>query len=355
MNHLVPLTPEKAETLGKTFFMPKADGLDSPDASPGSSNKATTPLQTPSKLRSLIGAIPDSDDDAEEPNFDGLHGLDSPTSASHPPREENAEVSKYLFPATQAQEFKNYSLDDSFLLSQVKEILSKDQNDELKTSWRTQPEDYHLTQTEVLPVCPMCRAPVDPQELQAQGRMNTRAQERFCQSHQRKTAKEEWKERGYPEIDWETLPSKLSKYRKNIQKWINGADSHYRQQYGAKTAAGQDRTLRKLTSNLIPGYYGSRGLQVISDFIMQNNTKLLKKVAPKDRLMSKSSVTAYVQSVLVPEVTTLLIMEDMSVDEESARRVLEESAAMGELLQEEIRDVHVSRVEDSEDDEDELA
>lgn len=91
---------------------------------------------------------------------------------------------------------------------------------------------------------------------------------------------------------------------------------------------------------------------------MQKHTRLLKKVAPRDALISKRGVTNYMQAVLVPEITTLLIMEDMSVDAERAREILDESVVMGELLQEEVKDVHVSkrkgRVGDSEEDSDEF-
>ena len=85
---------------------------------------------------------------------------------------------------------------------------------------------------------------------------------------------------------------------------------------------------------------------------MHEFTSLLKKTAVKDRRISSRGPTAFVQSVLVPEVTVLLIMEDMQVETEKARDILENSAGVGELIHEEIRDVVKKRVDDSEDDSD---
>jgi hypothetical protein len=76
-------------------------------------------------------------------------------------------------------------------------------------------------------------------------------------------------------------------------------------------------------------------------------TPLLKKRVVKDRLMAARGVTGFVQSVLVPEVTVLLIMEDMNIIIDEARTVMKDSIGMGELIHEEIRDVVVRRVEDT--------
>ncbi|TVY17774.1 hypothetical protein LARI1_G003297 [Lachnellula arida] len=200
--------------------------------------------------------------------------------------------------------------------------------------------------------CPMCNKPVDPEDLRAFGNMNTRKQEKFCQSHQKKTAQEEWELKEYPEIDWEKLGSRISKHYSFIRNVINGGESHYRDLLEDKVNAGKDRSLMKMTSNLTPGYYGARGLRAISENIMLEFTPLIKKKAVKDRRISSRGPTAFVQSVLVPEVTVLLIMEDMHVKVDKAREILDDSAGIGELIHEEIRDVVRKRVEDSEEDSD---
>ncbi|KAA8573988.1 hypothetical protein EYC84_005527 [Monilinia fructicola] len=72
---------------------------------------------------------------------------------------------------------------------------------------------------------------------------------------------------------------------------------------------------------------------------MSKFTPKLKKRAPIDRLIAARGPTAFVESVVVPEVTVLLIKEDMKVDEEAAREILQESREIGDLVNEEIKDV----------------
>lgn len=363
-----PLAFKKPEEIASTPRKRKRPGFD-PEPEPklqilDLAGLDHTPVALKvAKSRNLGDVIDDSDMEDEFKSSLVLHGLEELTRSPEPnssPQERDPNLDKY-FTATQgAPDFNQDYLDSDLLLTQAQSILGQDCFLSKSTATKDEPESpsFHFTQTQLPSTCPMCHAPVNPLELKAKGPMNVSAQERFCQSHQRKTAQDDWKEQGYPEINWTTLPKRLEKYHKKVERWINGEKSHYRTLYGERVAAGQDRTLRKLTSNLIPGYYGSRGLQVISEFVMHNHTRLLKKVAPRDALISKRSVAAYMQAVLVPEITTLLIMEDMNVGEERAREILDESVVMGELLQEEVKDVHIrkrkGRVDDSEEDSDEL-
>ena len=200
--------------------------------------------------------------------------------------------------------------------------------------------------------CPMCNQPCDATELKKWGTMNTRQQERFCRSHRRHTAEKKWSSKGYPEIDWEKLDSRISEHHDFVKAILNGADCHYRKTFEEMVAAGKGRSLRKMDANLTPGYYGSRGLNTISEHVIREFSGLLSKRSVKDRLISKRGTTAFVQSVIVPEVAVQLIMEDMSVNHVEARDVLTESSDIGELVHEEIRDVVVEMVENSEDNDD---
>jgi hypothetical protein len=224
------------------------------------------------------------------------------------------------------------------------DIASMLENESKPSSW----EDG-LPSGSKIARCPMCNKPVDAAELKALGQMNIRNQEKFCQSHQRKTAQEDWESGGYPTIDWEHLDNRISKHYSFIQSLVNGQDCHYRQALDETVKAGKDRTLLKSTSNITPGYYGSRGLRAISESIMHKFTPLLKRRAVSDKLMSARGVTGFVQSVLVPEVTVLLIKEDMNVETERAREILKSSVGMGELIHDEIRDV-ILGVDDSDED-----
>lgn len=212
-------------------------------------------------------------------------------------------------------------------------------------------DDLHLTMTQRAR-CPMCKAHVSSDELRAFGPMNIKKQERFCRSHRKREAEDEKELKGYPDIDWKNLDSRISKHHSFIKKLINGEESHYRDLLSEKVNAGKERTLLTTTTNLTPGYYGARGLRIISENIMRKFTPLLKKQIVQDRLMSSRGFTPYVQAVLVPEVAVLLIMEDMSVKTEEAREILNDSASVGELLNEEIREFVKKKVEVSEDSDD---
>lgn len=61
----------------------------------------------------------------------------------------------------------------------------------------------------------------------------------------------------------------------------------------------------------------------------------LRHLSTKDKLISSISVSSYVQVVLAPEMAVMLVKEDMGVDDEAARALLKESAALGNLLNEE--------------------
>ena len=197
--------------------------------------------------------------------------------------------------------------------------------------------------------CPMCNKPVSKKLLESQGFMNIRQQDRFCNRHQRETALSEWKEKGYPEINWNSLDSRIARHHNFIEKLIRGQDSHYRNLLDDIVEAGTERNLLKSKGNLTPGYYGSRGSRAISENIMLQFTPLLKDRAVRDKAVMARGVTGFVQMVLVPEVATLLIMEDMNISEEKARDVLTESISLGDMMHEEIQDVVVRRKEDDSD------
>lgn len=276
-----------------------------------------------------------------------LDDIDSPYNSDSHESISREKKSSHELPATQKAVFREFDLDD---------YLLKNSEHDLSIEVGSSAPDLlfnSLLDTITIARCPMCNAAVDPQEIKKIGKtMNFKMQEKFCRAHRKKTAQEDWKTRGYPLINWSILDSRVSECHSLIKKLINGSDCYYRNLMEEKVIAGKDRSLQKMTSNLSPGYYGGRGLRIISENIMQRFTPLLKKRMVEDKLMSARGVTPYVQSVLVPEVTTRLIMDDMHVTEEEARTILMESVEIGELLNEEIGDVVKRNGDDSEDDED---
>ncbi|KAI1111355.1 RTC4-like domain-containing protein [Nemania sp. NC0429] len=200
--------------------------------------------------------------------------------------------------------------------------------------------------------CPMCHEEVDSELLEKhsnRGKMSVKQQTAFCRLHKRLSAAAAGTEKGYPEIDWEALDSRCGAHRGFLQNILEGKQaSHYRNVLKERVDSGKNRTLLTSQDNLTPGYYGPRGLQVMTEFIMGALSDVIRRRAVEDKLISARSYTGYVQTVLVPELAVRLIMEDMSVTEERAREVLMESVEIGELLYEEDRDV--VRIEDNEED-----
>jgi len=88
------------------------------------------------------------------------------------------------------------------------------------------------------------------------------------------------------------------------------------------------------------------------DNIMSNFSSQIRRLAATDKLISSGGVSGYVQTVLVPELAVLLVKEDMRVDDETARVILQESIQIGDLLNEEEEEVIKGKVigDDSDDD-----
>src|SRR5262249_39510412 len=65
-------------------------------------------------------------------------------------------------------------------------------------------------------LCPWCGQAVDEgllKKFSKGARLNIRMQKRFCQKHRKQTALDTWRDRGYPEIEWGTLYSRISEHK----------------------------------------------------------------------------------------------------------------------------------------------
>ncbi|KAI0160276.1 RTC4-like domain-containing protein [Xylariaceae sp. FL1272] len=204
-------------------------------------------------------------------------------------------------------------------------------------------EELQGTDGVALTRCPMCNDVVDPELFKKhcpKGKMNISKQTAFCRLHRRLSASRTETDKGYPNIDWNAIEDRCLAQVEILKDILEKKRaSHYRGVFKEKVESGKNRTLLTSQDNLTPGYYGPRGLRVMTEFIMRTLTSVIRKQAVEDRLLSARSYTGYVQAVLVPELTVRLIMEDLSTTEDKARDILEESAEIGELLHEEKRDV----------------
>lgn len=200
--------------------------------------------------------------------------------------------------------------------------------------------------------CPMCHEVVDAELLAKHsdhGRMNIRKQTAFCRLHKRRAALSSRSQKGYPKINWETLGTRFEKYYDFLKDILVGARrSHYRDVLEENVESGKNRTLLKTEDSLTPGYYGPRGLRAMTEYIMRMLSSVVRKRAVEDRLVSARGYTGYVQAVLVPELAVRLIMEDMSVAEEDAQKIMQDSIEVGELLHEDAGDIIASLNEEGE-------
>lgn len=189
----------------------------------------------------------------------------------------------------------------------------------------------------------MCHDPVDSELFEQYcggGRMTVKKQAAFCRLHKQKDAQIIRKNRGYPDVGWDDLESRMKKYQSFLREVLEGQrSSHYASILQDKIESGKERTILKTDDNFTPGYYGPRGLRVMTDFIMKTLSETVRARAIEDRVVSARGYTGYVQAVLVPELAVRLIMDDMTMTEEKARETLEKSSALGVFLHEEARDV----------------
>ncbi|EZF25149.1 hypothetical protein H100_02498 [Trichophyton rubrum MR850] len=164
-------------------------------------------------------------------------------------------------------------------------------------------------------VCPVCEIPVDMELFKSFKSMEKMGQQsRFCLLHRRKSAEQQWKERRYPTIEWDSLQTRI--------------EGHF---------AELERILlpdKKMTT----GYYGARGAKNMMEVIISRFAPRVRELALSDPLVQAVGVSGYVQAVLVPELTTILVKEDMDVDDEEARRIMQDSMEIGDLLNQQLDD-----------------
>jgi hypothetical protein len=181
----------------------------------------------------------------------------------------------------------------------------------------------------------------------------------FCDHHKKEDARQVWRERGYPDIKWESFDKRLrghhdrlvavlekrtpSVYRARLQKLV---DSGMTRRAAYNPGDSDDSELE-----IKPGYYGPKGEKLMTEHILGHFADELRDLAVSDSLIGASGITGgvsgFVQAVLVPEVAVALVKEDMSVDEKRAREILKESLELGDLLNEEAHE----RVENEGEDE----
>lgn len=121
---------------------------------------------------------------------------------------------------------------------------------------------YHPT---IIAKCPYCKEHIDRDFLPDYDktvRLSVGAQIRFCKAHRIRSAEAEWKEKGYPVIDWPGFDKRLTKFHANLDDILeNKRVSFYRNAYEERLKNRQNENAERSVENLELGYYGSKGAE----------------------------------------------------------------------------------------------
>lgn len=150
----------------------------------------------------------------------------------------------------------------------------------------SQPEVHDLTASKAqddeptLALCPVCKATVDRaflEEYNDGNPLRARQQTQFCKAHKVRLAEQEWREKGYPTIDWGFFDKRLEKFHSFVESILSGKRaSYYRNAFEDRISKGQMKSLKAIlldsasTEGVIPaqGYYGSRGARAM--YVLQS-------------------------------------------------------------------------------------
>ena len=95
--------------------------------------------------------------------------------------------------------------------------------------------------------------------------MNFRQQYEICKLHKIAEAKQDWQERRYPEIDWDALDARLSRFQPVILRILDGEErSEFAEQLALMMNQEKMKTVMSRLNGadlegMVPGYYGTKG------------------------------------------------------------------------------------------------
>jgi hypothetical protein len=90
---------------------------------------------------------------------------------------------------------------------------------------------------------------------------------------------------------------------------------------------------------LIPENCANCLLYRLDAIITRYAAKIRRLSVSDDQVKAAGGVSGFAQAVLVPELTVMLVKEDMNVGDEGARQILRESMEIGDLVNDEENDV----------------
>lgn len=251
----------------------------------------------------------------------------------------------------------------------------EDSSSDLSSATESEPDDVStshdpleepsVNMLEVSKKCPVCDKKLTRStwslflmtlpELQRDARLLTRRQVQFHNFHQKNTAKREWTRRHYPTIDWTRLPERVNSLRTDVESVIDGTEPSIYADALRDLDKGRSSRRQKVASEFAGdfgsnsvGYYGGRGAQIIGVEVAEMFTSKFLEDAQHDIISAAGGIPMYIQKVIVPEVASRLISQDMGCELAEARDILKKSADLGQALCEEENDeVHESEDEDA--------
>ncbi|KAM0786508.1 hypothetical protein ACM66B_001966 [Microbotryomycetes sp. NB124-2] len=161
----------------------------------------------------------------------------------------------------------------------------------------------------------------------------------FCRLHEDEAVViPEGKARGWPTtIDWDDLSRRVSRLQDRISSIIVGDEPSHFFELAKEEWHMKGRKVKTVMSEFEsfeieqPGYYGPRGIEVMSDRLKRmcyeaQGLVTSERIAPLDK-------DWYMRRVLVPETAVLLILQDYDLDDpEQGRKMCEESRAYGRAM-----------------------
>lgn len=136
----------------------------------------------------------------------------------------------------------------------------------------------------------------------------------------------------YPQdVDWQSVKKRIIDMRDIVQKIIESEEPSHSEllDVAAKKKYGSRQSRTPLISferrpELLPGYYGGKGSELIQDVILSMFDKEYLRRHCRGRPLN-----SFITDILIPEVAVRLISEDHQTDLDDARTIMSKSVNFG--------------------------
>jgi len=114
--------------------------------------------------------------------------------------------------------------------------------------------------------CPICKRPISPELLRNFSKSSGISWEfLFCTGHKKNETRLVWKKKGYPEIDWPSLYTRIPQSFNYLEEVLNGTHCYFGDLVWRDIEAGKEPD--QIASDCSPGYYGPRVQSYAGEYI----------------------------------------------------------------------------------------